>query len=233
MNTEKIALVTGANRGIGLAVVELLLEHGVSVVLTCREETQGQKAKANLGNPQNCFVFPLDINETASIENVKLFLQERFGKLDILINNAAINYDTWHNTLNADLTQIEQTFQTNTMGAWRVTQALLPLMLKHQNGRIVNVSSGAGTLASQTGHTPGYSLSKLALNGLTLQWANELKHKGILVNAVCPGWVRTQMGGMDATRSPREGAEGIVRAALLADDGPTGKFFRDGEVIAW
>ena len=233
MNKEKVALVTGANQGIGLACVELLAEQGISVVLTSRDEQKGLEALDSLTNKENVFVHQLEIIDSKSIEQARAFVEQKFGQLDILINNAAINYDTWHNRLDADLDEIATTMDTNVLGAWRVTQAFLPLLRKSSRASIVNVSSGAGNLASQTGNTPGYSLSKLALNGLTMQMANELRKEGILVNSVCPGWVRTQMGGIGAPRSPKKGAETIVWAAFLEDKSLTGKFFRDKLEISW
>jgi NAD(P)-dependent dehydrogenase (short-subunit alcohol dehydrogenase family) len=233
MNKEKVALVTGANQGIGLACVELLAEQGVRVVLTSRDEQKGLEALESLGHKENVYVHQLEITDTKSIEKASAFVEQKFGQLDILINNAAINYDTWHHCLDADLNEIAMTMDTNVLGTWRVTQALLPLLRKSRKASIVNVSSGAGNLASQTGNTPGYSLSKLALNGLTMQMANELKKDGILVNSVCPGWVRTKMGGSSAPRSPKKGAETILWAALLEDMSLTGKFFRDKYEISW
>ena len=233
MTNTKIALVTGANQGIGLATVELLLEEGVTVVLTSRDEKKGLEAKEKFKKYENCFFHQLDITNKSSIKNLSEYINEKFGKLDILINNVAINYDTWHNVANVNLDEIEETIDTNLMGAWRVTQSLIPLLKKADLSTIVNVSSGGGSLASQTGSTPGYSVTKLALNALTMQFANELRSENILVNSVCPGWVRTSMGGMGAPKSARQGAETIVWAALLEDKNLTGKFFRDKQIINW
>ena len=232
MYSNKVALVTGSNQGIGFATVELLLKQGITVILTSRDERSGLIALEKVNAFGDCFFHQLDISDKSSIKKIKEFVEHKFGRLDILINNAAINYDTWHSCLNANLEEIEHTLDINLMGAWRVSQAFIPLMQKNNYGRVVNVSSGAGSLASQNGSTPGYSISKLALNGLTLQLANEVKQDGILVNSVCPGWVRTKMGGMGAPRSPEQGAENIVWAALLDSSGPTGKFIRDKEVIS-
>jgi NAD(P)-dependent dehydrogenase (short-subunit alcohol dehydrogenase family) len=228
----KIALITGANQGIGFAIAKLLLEEGITVILTARNEQAGLEALEKLKAYENCYFHQLDVTDTQSIQKAKTFVETKFGKLDILINNAAINYDTWHNAITADLEEIEETLDANLMGVWRVSQTFVPLMQKNHYGRVVNVSSGAGSLASQTGNTPGYSISKLALNGLTLQFANELRRDNILVNTVCPGWVRTNMGGSSAPRTPEEGAEGIVWAALLEDTNVTGKFLRDKKCIS-
>jgi NAD(P)-dependent dehydrogenase (short-subunit alcohol dehydrogenase family) len=154
------------------------------------------------------------------------------GRLDVLINNAAILYDTWQRGVEADLDVVREAFETNVLGAWRVAQAGIPLLRHSPAGRIVNVSSGAGALHDMGGGTPAYRTSKAALNALTRILAAELRHDRILVNAVCPGWVATDMGG-GGGRPVSEGAAGIVWAATLPDDGPTGGFFRDGRAIDW
>ena len=161
------------------------------------------------------------------------FVEAEYGRLDALINNAGINYDTHQNIINADLDEVLNTFKTNTLAPIEMIQRFLPLLKNSDAPRIVNVSSGSGTLASQDGSTPGYSLSKIGMNAVTLAFANQLKDTGILVNSVCPGWVRTDMGGSNANRSPKEGAETIVWAAVLDDNSMTGKFFRDKQEISW
>jgi NAD(P)-dependent dehydrogenase (short-subunit alcohol dehydrogenase family) len=153
-------------------------------------------------------------------------------RLDILVNNAAILYDTWQHGVDADLDQVHEAFETNLLGAWRVTQAVLPLLRASPAGRIVNVSSGAGALHDMGGGTPAYRTSMAALNALTRILAAELRGDGILVNAICPGWVATDMGGAGG-RPVADGAAGIVWAATLPEDGPTGGFFRDGRPLAW
>lgn len=233
MNSNKVALITGANQGIGYATAELLLQNGVTVIITSRDENKGLEAKEKLSSYENCHFCQLDVTDNSSIQKAKEYVENKFARLDILVNNAAINYDTWHNASDANLDEVESTIDTNLMGVWRVSQAFIPLMKKNRYGRIVNVSSGGGTLLSQTGYTPGYSITKLALNGLTMQLANELKAENILVNSVCPGWVRTSMGGNGAPRSPKEGADTIVWASLLEDSNQTGKFFRDKKEILW
>jgi NAD(P)-dependent dehydrogenase (short-subunit alcohol dehydrogenase family) len=150
----------------------------------------------------------------------------------VLVNNAAILYDTWQRGVDADLDQVREAFETNLLGAWRVTQACLPLLRRSSAARIVNVSSGAGALHDMGGGTPAYRTSKAALNALTRILAAELRGERILVNAVCPGWVATDMGGAGG-RPVQQGAAGIVWAATLPDDGPTGGFFRDQRPIAW
>jgi NAD(P)-dependent dehydrogenase (short-subunit alcohol dehydrogenase family) len=154
------------------------------------------------------------------------------GRLDVLVNNAAIDYDTWQSTLGADLSVVAEALDTNLLGAWRLAQRAAPLLRRSPAGRIVNVSSGAGSLTGMTAGAPAYGISKAALNALTIKLARELERDGVLVNAVCPGWVATDMGGPGG-RPVTEGAAGIVWAATLPEGGPTGGFFRDGRPIPW
>ncbi|MEO1050723.1 MAG: SDR family oxidoreductase [Bacteroidota bacterium] len=231
-NTTKVALVTGANRGIGLEIVRQLAEKGYETILTSRNAEKGKEAVEQIGL-NNVYFYLLDVADAQSVAQLEQDITQRFGSLDMLINNAGINYDTWQNAVNADLDNVKETLETNLIGAWRMAQAFIPLMKQHQYGRIVNVSSGAGALNGMSGGTPGYGVSKAALNALTIKLANELSGSGILVNAVCPGWVRTEMGGSEAPRSPAQGAEGIVWAAELPDNSPSGRFFRDKKEISF
>src|ERR671919_502074 len=159
-------------------------------------------------------------------------LDSEHGGLDVLVNNAAALYDTWQRGVDADLDLVHQALETNLIGAWRTTQACLPLLSRSEHGRIVNVSSGSGSLSSRGGGTPAYSVSKAALNALTRILAAELRGDGILVNAVCPGWVATDMGGRGG-RPVEDGAASVMWAIELPDEGPTGGFFRDGRPVAW
>jgi NAD(P)-dependent dehydrogenase (short-subunit alcohol dehydrogenase family) len=147
------------------------------------------------------------------------------------VNNAAVHYDSWERPTGADWRIIREAFETNVFGAWRLAQGLAPVMRERRWGRIVNVSSEAGSLASMGAGTPAYSTSKAALNALTRGLAAELHGSGVLVNAVCPGWTATDMGG--GGRPVPEGAASVVWAVTLPDDGPTGGFFRDGQKLAW
>jgi len=153
--------------------------------------------------------------------------------LDVLVNNAAILYDSWQCAENANLDTVREAFETNTLGAWRMCQSFIPLLQKSGNARIVNVSSESGSLTVMGGGTPAYSVSKVALNALTRMLADEVRGSRILVNSVCPGWVATEMGGPGAPRTVEEGAASVMWAVTLPDDGPTGGFFRDGEQLAW
>ncbi len=160
------------------------------------------------------------------------WVTEQLGRADVVVNNAAIHYDTWQRACSADLELVEQALQTNLLGAWRTTQALLPLLRRSPHPRIVNVSSEGGSISEMTGGTPAYSVSKAALNALTRLLAGELRPDRILVNAVCPGWTATDMGG-GGGRPVSAGAASVVWAALLPDDGPTGGFYRDGQALPW
>jgi NAD(P)-dependent dehydrogenase (short-subunit alcohol dehydrogenase family) len=171
---------------------------------------------------------PLDVADAGSVDAAIAGLD----RLDALVNNAAILYDTWERGVDADLDQVRAALETNLLGAWRTAQAAIPLLRRSASGRIVNVSSGAGALTDMGGGTPAYRTSKAALNALTRILAAELRGDGILVNSICPGWVATDMGGSGG-RPVSQGAAGIVWAVELPDDGPTGGFFRDGRRIDW
>jgi NAD(P)-dependent dehydrogenase (short-subunit alcohol dehydrogenase family) len=230
--TDKTALVSGANRGLGFETARQLAEKGYRVLLGIRDPAKGKTTKETFRNQGfDAHFVELDTGSPASIEKAAAEITERFGALDVLVNNAAVHYDTWQRVDAPDFRIVEEALAINTLGPWRLTVALLPLLRASGSARIVNVSSGSGQLGSMTGTTPGYSLSKIGLNALTLMFANELRGSGILVNAVCPGWVATDMGG--GGRPIPEGARGIVWAATLSDNGPTGGFFRDGKPIDW
>lgn len=233
MEHQKIALVTGANRGIGLEIARQLAALGHLVILSSRSEEKGRAALKAIDREEYALAYhQLDVNDARSIERIKNWILEQYGRLDILVNNAGINYDTWHQALNADLEECHQTLEANLFGPWRLCQAFLPTMQNAGYGRVVNVSSGAGALNGMGGGTPAYAVSKAGLNVLTIKLAAEVKGD-VLVNAVCPGWVRTDMGGSSAPRSVAEGARGIVWAATLNPGGPNGGFFRDGKRIDW
>ena len=228
-----VALVTGANRGIGLEVARQLAQKGMTVIMGTRILEKGLAAAEKLPEGEGRVMpYHLDVTDSKSIDQLAKWVEQEFGHLEILVNNAGILYDTWQRASTADLNVVQEAYATNTLGAWRVCQALLPLIRQSQSGRIVNVSSGAGSLASMGAGTPAYSTSKAALNAFTRLLAAELEGTGILVNAVCPGWVATEMGGAGG-RPVADGAAGIVWAATLPNDGPTGGFFRDGQPLSW
>ncbi len=229
---QPIALVTGANRGIGKEVARQLGQQGYTVLLTARSLEKAQAAVSDLGGAASLIPTQLDVTDPASIDALRALVARDHGKLDVLINNAAIYYDTWQRAVDADLNTVQEAVETNLYGPWRMVQAFLPLLRKSDHPRIVNVSSGAGSITEGMSGTPAYSLTKVALNGLTRLLASELHADKIRVNAVCPGWVATDMGGAGG-RPVEDGARGIVWAATLPDDGPTNGFFRDGKPIAW
>jgi NAD(P)-dependent dehydrogenase (short-subunit alcohol dehydrogenase family) len=220
-----VALVTGGNRGIGLEVCRQLAHNGHDVILGSRDKAKGERAAA--GIEERVRVLELDVADPQSAQRAAQELEQ----LDVLVNNAAILYDTWANATDADLAEVHEALETNLFGAWRTAQAFLAQLRRSGHGRIVNVSSGSGSLSEMGAGTPAYSISKAGLNALTRILAAELSGDRILVNAICPGWTDTDMG--QGGRPVSEGAAGIVWAAELPDDGPTGGFFRDGRPLAW
>jgi NAD(P)-dependent dehydrogenase (short-subunit alcohol dehydrogenase family) len=230
---NKIALVTGANRGIGFETCRQLSQLGLTVVLTSRDTVKGEVATKQLKDKGLDVVFHrLDVSAKNDIEHAFDRINQQYGQLDVLVNNAAILYDTFQSAVNADLEVVGKALTTNLYGPWLLCQAFIPLMKGSGYGRIVNVSSGAGSLHYMGGGTPAYGISKVALNALTRKLASELSGTGILVNSIDPGWVATDMGGR-AGRPVMEGAKGIVWAATLPDNGPSGGFFYDGKPEPW
>jgi NAD(P)-dependent dehydrogenase (short-subunit alcohol dehydrogenase family) len=229
--TSGIALVTGANRGIGLEVVRQLAQRGFTTVLGSRDLEKGRAAAEALVGVE---VDPrrLDVADPDSVRELASGLEDDYGRLDVLVNNAGIHYDTWESGLQADLDVVHEALETNLFGAWRTAQACLPLLRRSQHGRVVNVSSGAASISGMGAGSPAYSVSKAALNALTRILAAELRRDRILVNAVCPGWVATDMGGPGG-RPVEQGAASVMWAVRIPDDGPTGGFFRDGRRIDW
>lgn len=235
MTERRIAVVTGANRGLGLEISRQLAVAGMTVVLTSRDQAQGQLATSELKSRDLDVDFhQLEVREAASATALRDWIDRRYGRLDVLVNNAGILIDR-HSTSIAelDLEALRWTFETNVIGTVSVTQALLPLMRRHDCGRIVNMSSGLGQMCDMQAGTPAYRISKAALNAVTCILAAELKDTRIKVNSMCPGWVRTDMGGPNAPRSVEEGADTAVWLATLPDDGPSGGFFRDRQPIPW
>ena len=232
MAQERVAIVTGANRGIGLEVTRQLADLGNTVVLGSRDLGKGEAAAKKLKVGDRVMARRLDVTEQSTIDRLRDEIGTTFGSLHVLVNNAAIHYDTWENAVDADLRTVQEALDTNLFGAWRMCQAFIPLLRKSKHGRIVNVSSEAGSLASMGAGAPAYAVSKVALNALTRMLAAELRRDRILINSVCPGWVATDMGGPGG-RPVREGAASIVWAVELPDGGPTGGFFRDGRPVPW
>ena len=229
----RVALVSGANRGLGYETARQLLGLGYRVIVTGRQAAQAEKAAQTLGGPGEASAHPLDVDDPASVAALHAFVTSRFGRLDALVNNAGVFLDEQGSLLALPIQTFEATLQTNTTGPLRLCQAFLPMMQAQNYGRIVNVSSGMGQMEDMNDYGAAYRISKLALNGLTRILAEAVQGKNILINAVCPGWVRSDMGGSSAPRSLEQGAKGIVWAATLPDGGPNGGFFRDGKPVAW
>jgi NAD(P)-dependent dehydrogenase (short-subunit alcohol dehydrogenase family) len=205
----------------------------LTVVLTSRDTVKGEVATKQLKDKGLDVVFHrLDVSAKNDIEYAFDRINQQYGQLDVLVNNAAILYDTFQSAVNADLEVVGKALTTNLYGPWLLCQSFIPLMKGNGYGRIVNVSSGAGSLHYMGGGTPAYGISKAALNALTIKLASELSGTGILVNSVDPGWVATDMGGRGG-RPVEEGTKGIVWAATLPDNGPSGGFFYDGKPEPW
>ena len=231
MENGRVALVSGGNRGIGLEIVRQLAERGLTVVLGSRDGEQGRAAAAGLSG--GVVVRQLDVADPESVDRLSRSVEEEFGRLDVLVNNAGITNDEGQRGVDADLERVREALETNLLGAWRLCEAVIPFMRRHGYGRIVNISTGMAALEDMGGGSPGYRVSKTGLNALTRILASELRGSGILVNSVCPGWVQTDMGGSHAPRPVEEGAEGAVWAATLPNNGPTGGFFRDQRPVPW
>ena len=234
---NRVALVTGANRGIGFETCRQLGRRGLRVILSARKAEAGEKAAGILQAEGLAVEFrQLDVTDIESIDVCVKSIDRDMGRLDVLVNNAGIMLDSskrGESIFQADADLVRDTFEVNTLGPLMVTKSLLPLMRRNDYGRIVNVSSGMGQLSEMDGGYPGYRISKTAINAVTVILARELEGTNIKVNSVCPGWVRTEMGGDNAPRSPEQGAETIVWLATLPDDGPSGGFFRDRKRIDW
>jgi NAD(P)-dependent dehydrogenase (short-subunit alcohol dehydrogenase family) len=232
--TERVVLITGANRGIGLETARQLAARGWRVLIAARNEGSGRQAAEAITNGGGKADFlPLDVSSSDSIRAAASQFAAIAGHLDVLVNNAGIYPDKGLTVLTIPREQLDETFQTNTFGPLEVTQAFLPYLRKSAAARVINVSSGYGQMAGLSPDVPSYCLSKLALNGLTLMLARASRADRIAVNSMCPGWVRTEMGGPNADRSVEEGAD---TAVWLADEAPheiTGKLFRARQEISW
>jgi NAD(P)-dependent dehydrogenase (short-subunit alcohol dehydrogenase family) len=226
-----IALVTGANKGIGLEVVRQLATRGWRVFLTGRSLASVRKAASPLG--PSVIPVPLDVTSRVSIEAALSVVSQSVTHLDVLINNAGILDHDEGSIFDLHAQRLRRMFETNTIGPLLVTQTFLPWLRKSESGRIINVSSGSGQLSDMGTWAPAYSISKTALNGVTGQFAAALSDSNIAVNSVCPGWVKTDMGGRDAPRSVEQGADTIVWLATEAPQTLTGRFIRDRKPILW
>jgi len=245
-HTQKVALVTGANKGIGRATAEQLAALGMTVVLGARDPQRGEEAAAAVGG----VAVVLDVTDAAGVRAAARWIHERFGRLDVLVNNAGITGSGPVSPTDAldqlpssvDLDMVRAVFETNVFGVIAVTNALLPLLRRAPAPRIVNVSSGAGSLAlasdpdgplTRLPASAAYSPSKTAVNALTVQYANELRKDGVLINAVSPGFVDTDINNHTGYLTPAQGAAVVVRLATLGADGPTGGFFGEEGSVPW
>ena len=226
-----IALVTGANKGIGLEVVRQLATRGWRVFLTGRSLAAVRKAASPLG--PSVVPVPLDITSRISIEAAFSVVSQAVNHLDVLVNNAGILDHDEGSVFELHPQRLRRMFETNTIGPLLVSQTFLPLIRKSESGRIINVSSGAGQLSDMGTWAPAYSISKTALNGVTGQFAAALRDSNIVVNSVCPGWVKTDMGGHEAPLTVEQGADTIVWLATEAPQSMTGLFIRDRKPIPW
>lgn len=256
----RVAVVTGAGRGIGLETARQLAERGVQVVLTSPNRIEGKASTERLlARGFNVAFRTLDVVNERHIQALRAFMIEKFGRIDILVNNAGVmiepgrsrieglvvrrlkekprrvRFEKRPSVLDVDIHVVRATLEINTLGALRMCQAFVPLMTKAGYGRVVNVSSSLGQLNGMTDdeRVPAYQLSKAALNAVTLMVADVARGSNVTVNSVCPGWTRTELGGPDAPQSVEEGTETIVWLATHPDGGPTGGFFRDKERIDW
>ncbi len=233
-SSEKVVLITGANRGIGLEVARQLGRRGWRVVLGSRDAAAGGRAAGEVRSAgARAETLTLDVSDSASIRAAAEEFGRRGDRLDVLINNAGVYPDKGVNILTVSRELLTQTFQTNTFGPVAVAQAFLPFLRASGAGRVVNVSSGYGQLEGLSPDVPSYCLSKLALNGVTLMLAAALRNDNVAVNSMCPGWVRTDMGGPNASRSVEQGADTAVWLAAEASQSLTGRFFRDRKEIPW
>lgn len=232
----KVALITGSNRGLGVETARQLAKKGVTVVMTARNQEEGKAAQAELqaeGLPVD--FQQLDVTDEVSIKSAYTSVEKKYGKLDILINNAAIYPDADKNSsgLDVPVETVSKVLDANTLGPLRMIQAFVPLMKKTTNGMIINITSGLGQFKNLASKSLAYRMSKTGLNALTKIMADELKSFGIRVNALCPLWVRTDMGGEKGKRSPEEAAAHIVTMALDEDPAKTGQFQREGKAVDW
>jgi NAD(P)-dependent dehydrogenase (short-subunit alcohol dehydrogenase family) len=231
---EHVAVVSGGNRGIGKAVCKALGALGYTVILGSRDRQKGVAAAEEL-RQEGMPVIPaeLDVSNTQSVEDFIVWLRQQDYNAGVLVNNAGLYLDKGISAAALPEEDFLATLNVNVLGAFRLTKAMLPLMRARGYGRIVNVSSGLGQLNNMGGNSLAYRSSKSALNAMTQVFSQELDSHQFKVNSICPGWVHTEMGGSGAPKTAEQAAEGIVWAATMPEDGPTGGFFRDRKRIEW
>ena len=232
--TTRIALITGANKGIGFELARQLGKAGVMVILCARDLTKGKQAAEQLLK-EGITVDPqeLDVTHADHLKRLVAYVEKTHGKLDFLVNNAGIFSDPTESILTVTPENIERVMATNTFAPLLITQAFAPLLEKSDQGRVLNISSGLGQLNDMDNQYAAYSISKTALNAVTRQLAGALMDAGVTVNTICPGWVRTDMGGPNAERSPEQSVNGIAPLLLNPKEKRTGCFLRDGQEIPW
>ncbi|MFD8309281.1 SDR family oxidoreductase [Streptomyces sp. NPDC059690] len=241
MSEKTIALITGANKGIGYEIAAGLGARGWSVGVGARDEQRRKDAVAKLrAAGADAFGVPLDVTDAGSVVAAVQLIEERAGRLDVLVNNAGVAGGRPEEPTTIDLETVRRLLETNVLGVIRVTNAMLPLLLRSAHPRIVNQSSHVGSLTLQT--TPGvdlggisgaYAPTKTYLNAVTIQYAKELSGTNVLINNACPGYVATDLNGFSGTQTPEQGAAIAIRLATLPDDGPTGRLFDDSGVVPW
>jgi NAD(P)-dependent dehydrogenase (short-subunit alcohol dehydrogenase family) len=228
-----VAVVTGASRGIGLEVCRQLAALGYAVVLGSRDLRQAELAAKELdADGERITPAHIEVDNSVNIDQLAEWVRERYGRVDAIVNNAATPPDQWALAGTTDLSPVAEALDVNLFGAWRLIQALLPLLRSSPRPRVVNVSGESGSIALMSGGRPAYSVSKAALNALTKMLAGELYRDGVLVNAVCPGPVASD-GSRGGGRSAAQGAASVVWAVTLPNGGPTGTFTRDGRELPW
>jgi NAD(P)-dependent dehydrogenase (short-subunit alcohol dehydrogenase family) len=234
MPTQRVALVTGANRGIGLEISRQLVSSGAKVVLSARTDAKATEAARQLtANGGDVLPRALDVTDPESVRAAVESIEQEESRLDILINNAGVFLDKDASAQTVDLDRVRQTMETNVYGPVQLCQAVLPMMKRHGYGRIVNLSSALGSIANAGPKYLAYRMSKTALNAFTRILALELSGTGVLVNAMCPGWVKTEMGGPNAVREIEDSVDTALWLATLPDDGPTGGYFKDRAPLPW
>lgn len=238
--SKRVALVTGANRGIGREIARQLASGGLQVLVGSRDERKGRQTIDELQKEGlTADLCVLDVNEAQSVQQVMARVEKDYGRLDVLVNNAGIILDRGISVLDVEESVMKETFETNFFGALRLIQAAIPLMKANRYGRIVNLSSGLGAfeilqgMLGLKGSSSAYRISKTMLNALTCLVAQEVAEFGIKANAVCPGRVQTDMGGADAPQTVAQGADTAVWLATVGEEGPNGGYFRDRQRIDW
>lgn len=232
---SRVVLISGGARGIGSGVARALARQGHRVIITARDGERATEVAAEIASdtPGSVRGLPLEVRDEASVEAVIASIGSTEGRLDSLVNNAGLVGSYEQSAGEIDLADVQSVLEINLFGAWRLTQAALPLLRAGEAPRVVNISSGMGQLDEMGQGAISYRVSKVALNALTRVLANEEREAGILVNTMCPGWVQTDLGGPSAPRTIEQGADTAVWLATLPDDGPSGGFFRDREPIPW